>query len=513
MLKIDNIKVEPKDKNNIKQILANKLKVNINNILDFNILKESLDARDKPIYIYSIAFNINNETKYLKYKNITKYTKYIHKYTKLNTNKEVNIIGFGPSGIFAAYILAKSNIKVNVFERGSRIEKRVKDVNNFWTNQILNPNSNVQFGEGGAGTFSDGKLTTRIKDDRINIILDVLIENGASPSIRYEANPHIGTDKLRTIITNIEQYLISKNVTFYFDTKVEQLIIENNSIIGLIANNTKYYSDDTILAIGHSAIDTIITLHKQDIYMEPKDFAIGVRVEHPQQLINKNQYKQYYTDESLPTASYRLTHTTTNNVGVYSFCMCPGGYVVSSSSDPNTIVTNGMSYSDRSNTLANSAILVQVKNKDIMYGINYQKAIEKKAYEVSNSYNAPSMNIKDYMNNTLTPLIFNSSYLPNTTLYNLNNLFDDHINTSLKQAFLNYDKKINNFINQGIMIAVESRSSSTIRIKRNEKLESLNHTNLYPTGEGAGYAGGIISSCLDGLRVGETIIDKYKKFT
>ena len=513
MLRIDNIKVEPSNKNNLLNILAKKLKVTTNDIKDFNIIKESLDARNKPIFIYSCIFNINNPNKYLKYTNISKYNEYKYTFNKINTNKTVNIVGFGPSGILSAYILSKCNVHVNVFERGSQIDKRVKAVNEFWNKQILNPNNNVQFGEGGAGTFSDGKLTTRVKDPRINIILDLLIENGADPAIKYQSSPHIGTDKLRNIITNIENKLKNNGVKFYFDTKVDELIIDNNSIKGVIANNNKYYSDDTILAIGHSATDTILNLYKQDIYIEPKDFAIGVRVEHPQELINKNQYKEYYNDEALPTASYRLTYTTNNSIGVYSFCMCPGGYVVASSSEPNSIVTNGMSYSNRDNNLANSAILVQVKNNDLLYGINYQKEIERKAYNITNSYSAPCMNIRDYLDNTLNPLIFDSTYLPKVTPYNLNNLFDDNINKALKDAFINYDTKIKGFIDKGIMVGVETRSSSTCRIKRNELFESISHTNLYPTGEGAGYAGGIISSCLDGVRVAEAIVKKYNNFT
>ena len=513
MLRIDNIKVHPSDKDKIKDKIAKRLKVSINDINNFKIIKESLDARANPIYVYSCIFNIKNHNKYLKYKDISTYQEYKYEYTKIDDNKVVNVVGFGPSGIFATYLLAKSNVKVNVFERGSRIDKRVYDVNEFWNNEILNPESNVQFGEGGAGTFSDGKLTTRVKDPRINIILDVLVENGADPSIKYQANPHIGTDNLRIIIKNIEDYLVKSGVNFYFDTKVDNLIIENNKVLGVSCSNNNYYSDDTILAIGHSSIDTILSLYDQNVYIEPKDFAIGVRVEHPQELINKNQYKEYYNEYALPTASYRLTHTTTNKVGVYSFCMCPGGFVVASSSDKNTIVTNGMSYSNRDNHLANSAILVQIKNKDIAYGINYQKNIEQRAFQISNSYKAPCMNIRDFINNELNDLIFKSSYIPGTILYNMNNLFDDYINNALKEAFLDYDHKIKGFIEQGIMIGVETRSSSTVRIKRNDNLESISHHNLYPTGEGAGYAGGIISSCLDGIKISECIINKYRKFT
>ena len=515
MLKISNLKVNLEDKGNLKKIVAKKLKVKEESILELIILKESIDARKEVTLVYSLAIKINNPKSYLKYDNTSIYAPYKYDFTKIESEKTVNIVGYGPSGILAAYMLAKSNIKVNVFERGSIVESRSKQVDDFWHNNNLNTESNVQFGEGGAGTFSDGKLTTRIKDPRINLILDLFVSNGANKNITYEGYPHIGSDELKKILINIRKELIKLNVSFYFDTKVTNLITKDNKVIGVIANELEYYSDKTILAIGHSSFDTIENLAKQNLYIEPKDFAIGVRVEHPQDLINKNQYKEHYNHESLSAASYRLTHLSKENVGIYSFCMCPGGYVVNSSSDLNTIVTNGMSNSKRDNIYANSAILVQIPKKlfykgSIFDGINFQKYYESKAYNLSNSYKAPAMNIKDYLENKVTPLIFKSSYLPETVTYNLNNYFDDYINQALKSAFYDFDKKIKGFIDNGIMIAPETRSSCTFRINRNKELESVSHLNLYPIGEGAGYAGGIISSALDGIKTAEKIISIFK---
>ncbi len=515
MLKINNIKLAVgSTKEDIIAKVCKSLKISKDDIKYFEILKESLDARKEPYYLYSVAIDIENKNKYLKYKDISEYTTFEYEYIKVNEDIMVNVVGYGPSGIFAAYNLAKCGIKPIIFERGSFVEQRSIDVLNFWHHQILNEESNVQFGEGGAGTFSDGKLTTRVKDLRIQPILDILIENGADPKIKYQNNPHIGTDVLKVILINIRKKLIDMGAIFHFDTKVEKLIINQNQVLGVVAKNNEYFANYTILAIGHSAFDTIESIYNQQIYMELKDFAIGVRVEHPQRIINNAQYKKESTNKALPTASYRLTHQTKDNVGAYSFCMCPGGVIVGSSANSKTIVTNGMSYSKRDLPLANSAILVQIPKAmfdkgSIFDGINYQRSLEQKAYNLSNSYYAPGMNIQDYLNNELNNLNFTSSFLPGVYLYNLNNYFDDYINRALHSAFTDFDNKIPGFIKHGIMIAPETRSSSTIRIKRNEYLESINHLNLFPIGEGAGYAGGIISSALDGFKTAEKIIRKF----
>ena len=299
-----------------------------------------------------------------------------------------------------------------------------------------------------------------------------------------------------------------------FDTTVTDFKIINNKIVGLYTKDNYYDFDYVALCIGHSAYDTMQKLYAKNVFFEQKDYAVGVRVEHPQILINKNQNKQHY--QKLPNASYRLTYHASNDRGVYSFCMCPGGIVVNSSAIANTIVTNGMSYSDRAMNNANSAILVQVKRSDYgsdhpLAGFEYQKRIEEKAYSISSSYKACVMNIKDYLTNKLDPLVIDTSFTNGYILHDIHDIFNDDINMALEEAFYDFDKKIPGFINQGIMIAAETRSSCPIRMTRNEQYESISISNLFPCGEGAGYAGGIVSSGVDGIRIANSIIEKINQ--
>lgn len=500
---------------NIKELIVNKLKCKRSDIISYKVVKESIDARKDLHIVYSCIVEVKNETKYLTNKDITIYQEYDFEVLKAkDINYKPIVVGFGPCGMFAALTLAKAGLKPIIFERGSKVEKRIIDVEKFWNDGLLNTESNVQFGEGGAGTFSDGKLTTRIKDIKVKEVIKTFIEMGANPEIEYKQHPHIGTDELRKIVTNIRNKIIELGGEFHFDSKVESLIIENNQCKGVIINNQEYKSDFVILAIGHSAHDTLINLDNQKVFIEPKDFAIGVRVEHPQVLIDKNQFKNHYNNPKLKSSEYRLTYTSQDNRGVYSFCMCPGGYVIASNDSSNRIVTNGMSESKRDNDYANSAILVQVRKSDfynnsIKDGMNYQKSIEEKAFILGGSnYFAPCMNIEDYMNNELNDLKFTPTYTPGVKNTNIHSLFDDFINKALKEAFIDFDKKIPGFITQGIMIAPETRSSSVARITRNESLESINTKNLYPSGEGAGYSGGIVSSAIDGIRCAQAIITK-----
>jgi len=516
MLIINNIKLNlDKDINDLKSKISKKLKVSINEILEFQIYKESIDARKDVIFVYSCLVSLKNEDKYLKLADVSKYNEASYSIPLVKSFNRPIVVGFGPTGIFAAYILAKAGLKPIVFERGADVDQRKIDVEKFWNDGILNTESNVQFGEGGAGTFSDGKLTTRIKDIRIPFILDSLILNGAEKKIKYMHHAHIGTDKLRGIVKNMRNEIINLGGEVHFNSYVENFIIENDTIKAVTVKGNNFYSDDIVLALGHSAIDTIKTLIDLNVYIEPKDFAVGVRVEHPQILIDKNQYKKYYNHPKLKASEYHLTYKPSNNHQVYSFCMCPGGYVVASSSEKSTIVTNGMSYSDRANEYANSAILVQVKVEDyykssILDGIDYQHKIESLAYKLAgNSYKANVCNIKDFMNDELNEIIFIPSYSLGYQLVDMNNLFDEFIIKSLKESFTSFDRRIKGFINEGIIIGPETRSSSVVRIRRNEKLESTNIKNLYPAGEGAGYSGGIMSSFLDGIRVAEKIIEKY----
>ena len=340
-------------------------------------------------------------------------------------------------------------------------------------------------------------------------MLDKLIKFGANPNIKTDSHPHIGSDQIRLIIDNITQYLIKHGIEFHFNEEVIDFNIENNIIESIKTNKSTYNTEDVILAVGHSSYKTIETLYKKNVYIESKDIAIGFRVEHKQEFINNAQYKN--ANNIIGPSEYFLTYKDTNNV--YSFCMCPGGYIIPSSSMQKQIVTNGMSNSKRDSGFANSAILIQVpinNSSNPLSGFKYIYDIEKMAYNISNSYKAPSQNIKDYINNTLNPLIFNSTYKPGTVLYDINNLFTNEQNTIFKKALKHFDSKINGFIDNGIIVAPETRSTSPIRLKRNKELTSINTDNLYPCGEGAGYGGGIMSCSLDGIRVADKIIEKYK---
>ena len=501
MLLINELKLKlNEDESKLREIIKHKLRCRINS---FEIHKKSLDARKEPIYVYSVLVDVDNEDKYV--------NKYIKKYIKEELNPEYKqrdkkaiVIGYGPSGIFSAYRLIEAGFKVSVFERGKRIIDRAKDVERFFNEGVLDINSNVQFGEGGAGTFSDAKLTTRIKDKYIDYILDVFIKHGCKPSIKYEHHPHIGTDEIRKVIMNITNYLIDKGCDFHFEEGVKDFIIENNEIKGITTDKNTYLSDYVLLGIGHSAYETICKLKKKNVYIEPKDMAIGFRVEHPQSLIDSNQTNNLTNEPS----EYLLRYKDVK--GVYSFCMCPGGFVIPANSDENTIVTNGMSYAARDSKIANSAILIQLPCSEFNDGYEYLKTIEANAYNYSNSYKALSQNISDFINNQLNELKFKSTYPLGTVLYDFNNFFSKSDLRIMKDALRYFDSKIPGFINEGIMVGPETRSSSPVRITRNELLESVNTKHLYPMGEGAGYGGGIMSCALDGIRVSNIIINDGK---
>ena len=488
----------------LKKQVIKKLRIKDKDLLSFKIYKKSIDARKEPIYKCQVLINVKNEKHFLKIKNVNLYKEIDTKPTKVNTSNRPIIVGYGPSGIFATFRLVEAGLRPIVFEKGKRIDERVKDVDLFFKTGLLNENSNIQFGEGGAGTFSDAKLTTRIKSPFVEYILDTFIKFGAKEDIKYIPHAHIGTDKIREIIKNITNYLIEKGVEFHFEEELESLILEKE-LKGIKTNKGTYYSPICILAIGHSAYKTIETLDKQKVSISPKDIAIGFRVEHPQSLIDNNQLKgKTYKEPSEYFLRYK------DEKGVYSFCMCPGGIVVPASSDKNRIVTNGMSYSKRDSNIANSAILIQVNKEEFLSGnlggFKYLQEYEEKAFNISSSYKAPASNIKDYIDNTNNDLIFNSTYPLKTINYNFNNFFKPKDNEIFKRALLYFDTKIEGFINKGIMLGPETRSSCPVRINRNENLQSINTKGLYPTGEGAGYGGGIMSCSLDGIKVADKVL-------
>lgn len=528
MIRIRQIKL-PVEKDTL-QALRKKISKKINckesDILDIKLSKKSLDARNKPnlYYIYEVDIKLSNEEKILKRNNhnndILKTPNEEYKLPKLGSVKLNNkpiIIGSGPAGLFSAYLLAESGFKPILIERGEPVEDRVKTVEHFWKTGKLNKESNVQFGEGGAGTFSDGKLNTLVKDKdyRMKKVFEIFVECGANPEILYLHNPHIGTDVLRDVVKNMRNKIIEMGGSILYNTCLTNLITESGQLKGIEINNKDILNTEVlVLAIGHSARDTFEMLQKNNISLESKPFAIGLRVQHPQDIINKNQYGPNYMS-SLPPASYKLTYRTSTGRGVYSFCMCPGGYVVNASSEPGRLAINGMSYHARDSINANSAIVVTINPKDYGYnpldGMNYQRKLEEKAYNLGNG-KIPIQLLKDFHNNVETKNLGNISpiFKGDYKLTNLNDLLPDYILSSIKEAFPYFGNKIKGFnFADTILAGIESRTSSPIRIPRNDTLESIDIKGLYPCGEGAGYAGGITTSAMDGLKVAEAIITKY----
>ena len=500
----------------LPHLIAKKLKISESDLLSMEIVKESLDARKDLVRKYTCNVTVKNEKAILKKKlkfisQIEPSVPYSFEVNNSVTDRPI-VIGFGPAGMFAALLLAEKGLKPIVFERGKCVEQRIQDVEEFWKTGILNEQSNVQFGEGGAGTFSDGKLTTRVKDRRIEYVMDKLIEHGADPSIKWHTHAHIGTDKLRDIVRNIRNAILRMGGEVHFESQVHTLKIEQGKIEGVFVNEVFYPSKHVFLAIGHSACDTFHELHDQNIALESKEFAVGVRVEHKQALINQCQYGDFASHPSLPAAEYRLAHQTSNGRGVYTFCMCPGGFVVPASSHIGKLVINGMSESKRNQVNANSALLVQIRKTDfgqgIFDGLHFIERLERKAFEMGGfNYKAPMQNTLDFLSDRISS-DFNDvkpSYALGGTFCDLRELFDDEIIQSLKEGLLAFDKKLPGFKN-GLMTAVESRSSSPLRIVRDETYQSISVKGLYPIGEGAGYAGGITSSALDGLRAVEACL-------
>lgn len=525
MIRIRQIKVGlDEDKNDaIKKSIAHKLHINEKEIISYEINKEAIDARDKNniLYVYEVDVLINEEQKILtKIHNKDIFLKPDENYVypdkgRQKLTKRPIIVGTGPAGLFAAYLFAELGYHPLIIERGKRVEERIKDVEHFWQTGILNEESNVQFGEGGAGTFSDGKLNTLIKDKRkLGIkVFDIFIACGAPQEIKYQHNPHIGTDKLRLVIKNMREKIIAMGGEFRYNTKLTNLIIENNCLKGIIVNEGEEIPCEVlVLALGHSARGTFKMLLDSGLDIKSKAFAMGVRIMHKQKMINESQYGLNY--QKLPNASYKLTYTTSNNRGVYSFCMCPGGYVVNASSKLNHLVINGMSNYARDTLDANSAIIVTVSPKDYgdlpLDGVNFQKELEQKTYSLTNG-KIPIQTWLDFKNNrksttlgTVTP-ITKGAY----ELANLREILPSFMIDALLEAMPNFEKKIKGFASDDALIAaIESRTSSPIRMLRDENGQS-NIKGIFPCGEGAGYAGGITSSAIDGLKIAEEIIKKY----
>lgn len=520
MLRINNIKIR-KDitDHEIFEAAIKKHSIKKDDILNWYIARKSIDARKKDDihYTYSIDIQVQDENKYKKLEKVKKFEMPNIKIKKNLTTRPV-IIGAGPAGLFSSLILVQNNIKPIIIEQGQPVEKRKESVDNFLKTGKLNTLSNVQFGEGGAGTFSDGKLTTGINNPFCRKVLEEFVYFGAPEQILYLSKPHIGTDKLIQIIKNMREYIISKGATFIFDTKVIDFEIMNHHIVSLrtIHNQLEetIKADNVILAIGHSSRDTFETLHHKGISMESKTFSVGVRIEHLQKWINQSQYGTI-TKLNLPPAEYKLAYHSNNGRSCYTFCMCPGGVVMASSSESNSIVTNGMSNFLRDGKNANSAVLVNVTPEDFkstspLAGIHFQKALEEKAFILGGSnYFAPVQRVEDFLKNQKSNQIgqVKPTYRPGFTLSNLNELLPTFVSDTIKQGIQFFDTKLHGFANpDSILTGVETRSSSPVKIPRNEQLTS-NISGIYPCGEGAGYAGGIMSAAIDGIKCAISLIE------
>lgn len=528
MIRVRQIKIDVCNDNveQIKNELCKKIKISKNDIKDIKIVKKSLDARNKPrlYYVYEVDIEVIDKNRILKRCKsnkdvlITPMEEYVY---PVIGNKELNkrpiIVGSGPAGLFCAYLLALMGYNPLVIERGEKIEDRVNTVEEFWNTGKLNKESNVQFGEGGAGTFSDGKLNTLTKDsnNRFRMVFETFVSCGSNEDIMYSNTPHIGTDVLRNVIINMREKIIASGGEFLYNACLTDIKVTNNKISSIIINNNLVIDTDIlVLAIGHSARDTFKMLYDNKLEMESKPFAVGIRIQHPQEIINKNQYGDNYY-KGLPPANYKLTYKSMDGRGVYSFCMCPGGYVVNTSSEEGRLAINGMSYRDRGSINANSAIVVTVTPDDFgnnpLDGIKYQRELEERAYSLGGG-RIPMQLLRDYYEDrissklgTVQP-IFKGEY----SFANLNELYPEYINKSLKEALVNFGKKIKGFDDDDSIISgIESRTSSPVKIVRNEEYVS-NIEGIYPCGEGAGYAGGITTSSVDGLKVAEAIISKYK---
>ena len=515
MLRIDNIKIfkDMKDED-VVSLALKKNNISLYDVEETTIAKKSIDARDKKNvhYVYSLNIKVNDESKYPKIKKIEDKKPQIINKNRKSDYKPI-IVGSGPAGLFCALKLIDNGYKPIIIEQGDSVDNRIKYIEEYKSTGHLNEMCNVQFGEGGAGIFSDGKLTTGINSPYIKEVLETFHKFGAPKEITYLSHPHIGTDNLIKILKNIRKYIEDKGGKYFFNTKLID-INKKNDVYLLKTNSKQFETDCLVLAIGHSARDTYKMLLDNQINMTRKNFSVGVRIEHKQSMINESQYGTY-TKLNLPPAEYKLAYHGDER-SCYTFCMCPGGEVIASSSNKEAIVTNGMSEYKRDKENANSALLVNVLTTDFigddpLAGMYFQQELEHHAYILGGSNNnAPVQRVEDYLNNKNSTKIGDiiPTYKPGYTLTNLNELFPDYINKTLKEGIIYFDHKIKGFANpDAILTGVETRSSSPVTITRNDNLESTLE-NIYPCGEGAGYAGGITSAAVDGIKVAIKIIEK-----
>lgn len=527
MIKITQLKLNiDHKKEDLEKKVCRLLQVPASRIYQIEILKRSLDARKKPMmYNYQLGVLAEDEEKIvkkLKNKDVTIGKPAKYRFPMVGTEKLEHapvIIGAGPAGLFCTYLLAKAGFRPILLERGEAVEERQKKVDRFWETGILDPNSNVQFGEGGAGTFSDGKLNTLVKDQhgRSRFVLKTFVEFGAEEDILYESKPHIGTDILIKVVENMRKQILALGGEIHFQSQVTDLKISGGQLTALQINGSEWLDTETaVLAIGHSARDTFEMLLERSVPMRSKPFAVGVRMEHPQKMINENQYGTDYP-ASLPAAAYKLTRQISENRGVYSFCMCPGGYVVNASSEEEMTAVNGMSYHARDGENANSAMIISVRPEDFgsdapLAGVEFQRMLEKAAYREGKG-KIPVQLFGDFCKNRVSETL--GEIRPNTrgawTFGNVRSIFPENLAAGLEEGIKSCEQLIPGFAREdALLLGVESRTSSPVRIERTAETLESEIKGLYPCGEGAGYAGGIMSAAMDGIKVAEAIAMKFK---
>ena len=509
----------------LKEAVLARLAITPEELVEVHIFRRGYDARKKSaiLLVYTLDVELTDESAVLARCNpdskVTLAPEITYQFVAsapTNLSLRPVVIGFGPCGLFAALILAQMGFRPLIIERGKVVRERTKDTFGLWRKRLLHAESNVQFGEGGAGTFSDGKLWTQVSDPKhySRKVLIEFVKADAPPEIMYVSKPHIGTFRLVKMIEQMRANIIALGGEFRFEQKVDDVDIVDGKIKGLhLSNGEHIVADHVVLAVGHSARDTFQMLHQRGVYMEAKPFSIGFRIEHPQSLIDRARFGRHAGNPTLGAADYKLVHHASNGRAVYSFCMCPGGTVVAATSEPGRVVTNGMSQYSREERNANAGIVVGITPADFpggpLAGIDFQRHWESRAYELGGeNYNAPGQLVGDFIANRASTQLgaVVPSYKPGVQLGDLNPALPDYAIEAIREALPAFDKQIAGFAMQdAVLTGVETRTSSPVRIKRGDNFESINTHGLYPAGEGAGYAGGIMSAAIDGIRVAEAI--------
>ena len=517
---LNNLRI-PVEKDGIDAYLnaaAQKLNVPETAIHIVKILSKSLDAGNQEQFYYEISLVVNASDSFDNKENFPLYTeKTVKAREQINRAERPVVIGFGPAGMFAALELIAYGLKPIIFERGKKIEERTVDVKKFMLEKALDPESNIQFGEGGAGSYSDGKLFSRKQNtEYINKALDTFIKFGAPEEIGYVGRPHVGTDVLCGIVRNIRNYVLEQGGEIHYRSKMTDILLSDNAVVGVVVNGEKEYPCSSIyLAVGHSARDTFEMLHKKGIVLEQKPISVGVRVEHPVEIINRMRYgDKYKAFPGIGAAAYSLNYTDRKiRRGVYTFCMCPGGEVMNASSEHGMLVVNGMSYSGRSSKYSNAALVVTCHTDDYrsahpLAGIEFQKGIERKAFHAGGGkWEAPAQNLPDFLSRKVSGSLNKNSCATGTAAADLHEVFPAFVNDALVAAFTTWEKTYPVFVSpHALLIGAETRTSAPLRITRSEKFESVNIKNLYPIGEGSGYTGGITSSAADAIRAVQTVL-------